>query len=90
MATEKSEEKVELPSFKIGRKTYKAKAMPAEVLGFGFMRRVRKMSELEAIFEVVEALFDEDALEALDALSTAEAFEVLEQVFEQAGINAGE
>jgi hypothetical protein len=85
-----SEEVTNLPTFTLNGKTYTAKKTIEQVMTFGFMRKLRHLDELSSTYEMVEAMFDEDALEALDELTFEEAGGVIEQIYGKAGVTPGE
>ncbi|MEQ6899012.1 hypothetical protein [Microbacterium sp. KR10-403] len=75
--TSKSGKKITLPKFGQGIKA-------------GFIRRIRKLSEGEQVFEFIEAVADEKTLEVIDDFDTAELGEFFGAWQKDAGVGVGE
>lgn len=82
-AVEEAVEENELPSFTIDGVTHTATRGLDLVRGFGFRRAVRGMDDIDASIYLVEKLFDEDALMALDGydIASAEFIDIMDQIF---------
>jgi hypothetical protein len=65
--------------------------LPATEIPAGVFRKVARMdNELEAMFTIIEAVADEDALSALDEMPLAEFGEVFKRWQEHSGAGLGE
>lgn len=56
----------------------------------GFIRRIRKLSDAEQMFEIIEAVADEETLAAIDELEPRELGEMYNAWQKDAGVGVGE
>lgn len=62
----------------------------ASAMTFGRARRLRKLSESEQVFTMLEEIADEDTLAALDEMDSEETEEFFTAYAESSGANLGE
>lgn len=65
-------------------------AAPEDVLTAGFTRQIRKLSQLDQLFTMFEALADEDALAAIDEMKKPEFEQFQKDFYEHIGADLGE
>lgn len=61
-----------------------------ENLSTGLLRKIRKLDEINAFFEIMEALMDDEQLEILDSLSHEELGELHTKFYAYLGASQGE
>lgn len=56
----------------------------------GFLRRTRKLDDLDAFFTLIEELFDEDALKVIDTMSRPRFKRLQKDFYEHLEVTQGE
>jgi hypothetical protein len=77
-------------SFELDGETYTFKKATSDVVTPGWMRKHRNLRDDQQFFEILEALADEDTIDAVDVASQKDFGRIYNEFFEHLGADRGE